>query len=201
MASDSQQPGSQQPERGERPGLSPDAGFHQRGGHSPELDPDAESELWRGRTSWKYFTDLILLAGGWSLVATVVWFRASPETSAAIGWVGFCVSALGWSYVLGRILFAMLNYRYRLTTQRLFIEKGILGSTIDQTELIRVDDLRIHKSFLNRVMGLGTVEIFSTDASDRRVLILGIENPEELADSVRERMRRLRQRSLFVESL
>ena len=201
MASDSQQPGSPQPERGERPGLSPDAALRQRGGHSPELDPDAEEDLWQGRTSWKHFTDLILVAGGWSLAAAFVWFQASPKTSAAIGWVAFGVSALGWFYVLGRILFAMLNYRYRLTTQRIFIEKGILGRTIDQTELIRVDDLRIHKSFLNRVMGLGTVEIFSTDASDRRVLILGIENPEELADSVRERMRRLRQRSLFVESL
>ena len=197
MAQDSQQPGSQQPQGGERPGLSPDAAWRQRGGNSPELDPDAEDELWRGRTSWKHFTDLILVAGGWSLVAAFVWFKAS----AAIGWVAFSVSALGWSYVLGRILYAMLNYRYRLTTQRLFIEKGILGSTIDQTELIRVDDLRIYKSLLNRVMGLGTIEIFSTDASDRRVLILGIENPDELADAVRERMRRLRQRSLFVESL
>lgn len=201
MAQESRQPESKPSEEVERPGLSPDAAWRQRGGHSPELDPVAEDELWQGRTSWKHFTDLILVAGGWSLVAAFVWLKASPETSAAIGWVAFTVSALGWSYVLGRILFAMLNYRYRLTTQRLFIEKGIFGRTIDQTELIRVDDLRIYKSFLNRVMGLGTIEIFSTDTSDRKVLILGIENPDELADSVRERMRRLRQRSLFVESL
>jgi len=197
MAQDIRQPESKQREGGERQRLSPDAVWRQRAGHSAELDPDAEDELWQGRTSWKHFTDLILVAGGWSLVAAFVWFKAS----AAIGWVAVGVSVVGWAYVLGRILFAMLNYRYRLTTQRLFIEKGILSSTIDQTELIRVDDLRIYKSFLNRVMGLGTIEIFSTDASDRRVLILGIENPDELADSVRERMRRLRQRSLFVESL
>ena len=197
MAQDVRPPGAKQPERDERQGLSPDAAWRQRAGHSAELDPDAEDELWQGRTSWKHFTDLILVAGGWSLVAAFVWFKSSE----AIRWVAVGVSVMGWAYVLGRILFAMLNYRYRLTTQRLFIEKGILSSTIDQTELIRVDDLRIHKSFLNRVMGLGTIEIFSTDASDRRVLILGIENPDELADSVRERMRRLRQRSLYVESL
>ena len=83
----------------------------------------------------------------------------------------------------------------------MFIGRGILSRTIDQAELIRIDDVRIHKSLLNRMTGVGSVELFSTDASDRQVTIWGVQKPEELAESIRDQMRRLRQRSLFVESL
>ena len=60
---------------------------------------------------------------------------------------------------------------------------------------------RIHKSFLDRVLGLGSVAIVSTDASDREVVLEGIPKPEEVAEAIRTRMRTLRRKSLFIENL
>jgi hypothetical protein len=72
---------------------------------------------------------------------------------------------------------------------------------VDQTELIRVDDVRIHKTLLDRIFGLGTIAILSTDATDREVVIAGVADPDQVAEALRRNMRTLRQKSLFVEHL
>ncbi len=166
-------------------------------GRQADQDSEPEADLWQGRSSWKFYADLIVVAAGWTVIAVIVWFT----TPRWLGWTVLIMALLGWVYVAGRVALGMLNHHYRLTTQRLFIERGILSRTIDQAGLIRIDDVRIHKTLLNRMTGVGSVELFSTDASDRQVTLWGVEKPDELADSIRDRMRRLRQRSLFVESL
>ena len=95
----------------------------------------------------------------------------------------------------------IISRRYRLTSQRLFIERGILNQTIDQTELIRVDDVRLEKTLIDRVFGLGTVSLLSTDVTDRLVVIEGIDNADRVAEAVRTNMRTQRGKALFVENL
>jgi uncharacterized membrane protein YdbT with pleckstrin-like domain len=99
------------------------------------------------------------------------------------------------------MLWVMLSTRYRLTNQRIFIDRGILSQAIDQTELIRVDDVRVFKSFVDRVMGLGTVELLTTDSTEKKVIIEGIGEPDRVAETVRTHMKRLRKKAMFVESL
>jgi len=100
-----------------------------------------------------------------------------------------------------RVAWRILQKGYRLTSERLFIEIGVLSRTVDQTELVRVDDVRVHQSLMDRVFGLGSVEVVSTDATDRNVMIEGIADPDRVAEMVRENMRSLRRKSLFVENL
>ncbi len=158
-----------------------------------------ERPLWTGRTAWRHYIGRILI---W-LIASIVW--------SVVCWMGFTQTPALWLAAtglvvllllfLGPVAFAILGHRYRLTTERLIIEKGILSQTIDQTELIRVDDVRIHKTLMNRLLRLGTVAVISTDVSDRETEIPGIAQPEVLADSIRSRMRALRKKSLYVEQI
>jgi len=164
-----------------------------------------ETELWSGRTSWKHY------AGRMSL-----WVVANILFAALIGWIASVQKWSGLAWVIALVLacvvvsalifivpifFRIISRRYRLTSQRLFIERGILSQTIDQTELIRVDDVRLEKTLLDRVFGVGTVSLLSTDVSDRLVVIEGIANAEKVAESVRTNMRTLRGKALFVENL
>jgi len=55
--------------------------------------------------------------------------------------------------------------RYRLTSQRIIMESGLLGKRIDEIELFRVKDTRLHQSLVQRIVGLGDIEIISTDVS------------------------------------
>jgi membrane protein YdbS with pleckstrin-like domain len=184
-------PGQAQP-------LAPTGGL---GKQAAENTP--ETDLWTGRTHWKYFASLLVRAGLiYIVVAVALWQAASRQVFAQPGtawWIALAVAAVIAVYAMGRIGLTILNERYRLTTQRLFIERGILSQTVDQVELVRVDDVRISKSFLNRIFGVGTVSVMTTDASDRSIRITGVLGPESVAESIRTHVRAVRQRSLYVE--
>ncbi len=172
---------------------------------SPAQPPAPETELWTGRTSWKHYAGRVslwvvanvLFAAliGW-LASAKKWFELSGVIYTVLG--GVLVSAL---IFIIPVFLRIISRRYRLTSQRLFIERGILSQTIDQTELIRVDDVRVEKTFIDRVFGVGTVSLLSTDVSDRLVVIEGIDNAERVAEAVRTNMRTQRGKALFVENI
>lgn len=163
-----------------------------------------ETELWTGRTSWKHYAGRVSL-----------WVIANVLFAALIGWLASaqkwelpvvlwtvlaCVFVSGLIFVIP-VFLRIISRRYRLTSQRLFIERGILSQSIDQTELIRVDDVRLEKTLIDRVFGLGTVSLLSTDVTDRLVVIEGIDNADRVAEAVRTNMRTQRGKALFVENI
>ena len=168
-------------------------------------DGGTEANLWAGRTHWKYFTGRLAL---W-MVANIAVGIAIAKISSHVDWLTSARATLAIAGLVfvsglivgGGILFRILSARYRLTDERLFIHRGILSQTADQLELIRVDDVRTHKTFLGRLLGIGTVIILTTDATDREVRIEGIRTPDTVAENVRSCMRKLRRKSLFVETL
>jgi uncharacterized membrane protein YdbT with pleckstrin-like domain len=170
--------------------------------HAPE--EGVERPLWTGRTSWKHYIGRLTLWVLGNIAAAVGLGMASgkwPSLSGYRGWIMVGVVAVSALFFLLPMVLHIWGHRYRLTTERLIIERGILSQTIDQTELIRVDDVRLHKSLINRIMGLGSVAIVSTDATDREIVIPGVADPEKVAEVIRNRMRSMRKKSLFVENL
>lgn len=176
------------------------------GGDVAAVEPETEADVWRGRTSWKHYISRVIL---W-LAANIIFAMAVIWSSSHFEWLtfsrGFAIvtaafALSGLEMVIRRVWLKVIDHRYRLTTQRLFIERGIFSRTIDQTELIRVDDVRLYKSFMDRLVGLGSVAIISTDATDREIVIEGITDPDEVAESIRTRMRIMRRKSLFLEQL
>jgi uncharacterized membrane protein YdbT with pleckstrin-like domain len=83
----------------------------------------------------------------------------------------------------------MLACRYRLTTQRLSVDRGILTRVAEPTELIRVDEVRVRQTLTDQILGWGSVEILSTDLSDRRMVIQGVRNLTAIAEHMRMHMR------------
>lgn len=185
------------------------------GDHPPDLAPDVErdrpsvdaveSEVWAGRTSWKHFAPRLTL---WVAVNGVVAFvaswgvaRSEAFTRTHLFWFVAAAVVLSGIPVMGGIALRVLGCRYRLTSQRLFIARGIISQTLDQTELVRVDDVRIYKSLVDRLLGLGTVAIVSTDATDKEITMEGIAGSDQVAEAIRARMRAMRKKSLYVENI
>ena len=174
------------------------------GGDGAPLDPAKEETLWTGRTHWKHFFGLVAI--GFIIVVICIVLVAKIGSSAeTTGLTMFYIDAIIAVAVIvcvgGWMLLRILSNRYRLTQQRLFIERGILSQTIDQTELIRVDDIRVTKKIVDRIFGLGSIEVISTDASDSSLIIEGVKGADEVAERIRNCMRTLRSQSLFVERL
>jgi len=173
-------------------------------GPAPAEEPAAELSLWTGRTNWKHFLPGMVLSALALAVLTWLLLKITVETEGGRQ-IRNWVLALLWVVValaiLGRMLVAIFGCKYRVTTQRLFIHKGILSQTIDQTELVRVDDVRLHKTVLDRMCGLGTVEVMTTDTSNPNVRLVGIAAPEWVGEQIRANMKNMRKRAVFVENV
>lgn len=174
-------------------------------GDGAALDPEMEEEVWSGRTDIRHFAARIALwwIGIVVFGGLVAWGSSRWEWLTGWGafWTILAGGAVSGALVLGGVVLKIFGTRYRLTNQRLFIERGIIRQTIDQSELIRVDDVRLYKSFVDRIFGLGSVAVMSTDISDAEIRIEGVSDPENIAESIRLRMRTMRRKSLFVENL
>lgn len=172
---------------------------------NPERGGAAEAEIWQGRTRVAHFAGRFLVFGLVCTVAVVGIVQAANRTDW-LDWKSAILAILAMTFVaaiviLGTVVVRVLGTRYRITSQRIFIHRGLLSQTIDQTELIRVDDVRIYKTVVDRLFGLGTVGIVSSDFSDGELRIDGVAKPEEVAEAVRSSARTLRQRAMYVESI
>lgn len=98
---------------------------------------------------------------------------------------------------LGLILFLVkyleLRYtRFRLTDQRLVITTGVLSRTTKNLELYRVKDLRLNRSFWQRMVSIGTVALVTSDVSMRNFNLDGIPDPEPLFEEMRRMVEAIR---------
>lgn len=74
--------------------------------------------------------------------------------------------------------------RYMLTENRLFVEKGFLNSVLDEENLYRVRDVRVSRSLGQKLFGLGTVTVFSSDTSSGQTKLESIKHPLEVKEEL-----------------
>jgi len=75
---------------------------------------------------------------------------------------------------------------YRITTQRIKFERGILSKVQESLELFRIDHFELRKPLGSRLLGQSSLHLFSSDAELENFLIYGVPQLEELADELRE---------------
>lgn len=76
--------------------------------------------------------------------------------------------------------------RYRLTAKKLILKKGFFTITEDEILLYRVLDLRLIRTFGQRLFGLGTVVLLSGDATSPEFRIVNIKRSERVRDQISE---------------
>ncbi len=86
---------------------------------------------------------------------------------------------------------------YRITTQRIKLERGILSKVQESLELFRIDHFELRKPLGSRLLGQSYLHVFSTDAELENFGIYGVPQLEALADELREcQLRERTRRSL-----
>lgn len=76
-------------------------------------------------------------------------------------------------------------YCYTLTSTRLIIISGILGRRVDEIELFRIVNSISQQSPIERMAGLGSIRIDSTDKTGV-VYMRKIQHPHQVRDTLRE---------------
>ena len=156
-----------------------------------------EEKLWRGSYSPKAMVGFWILDGliGIACVAAAVMF---PQ----YWWAALAVMLAFSAYLALQLGYRRLSVSYRLTSQRLLHQHGLLSRTTDRIEVIDMDDVTCVQGPIERMLGVGSIRISSSDRSHPELWLRGIEDAQHVAlliDDAR-RAERLR-RGLHIESI
>jgi len=72
--------------------------------------------------------------------------------------------------------------RYRLSDDRIFRETGLLNLKEEEVLLYRVRDLELKRSLFQRIFGVGTVCVHSSDKTTPHLDLLNIKKPREVKE-------------------
>jgi uncharacterized membrane protein YdbT with pleckstrin-like domain len=102
-------------------------------------------------------------------------------------WVILACVVIGLLLLVAPIVWAR-TIRYRVSNYRIDYERGLFSKTIDTTELWHVDDIQFHQSLIERILGVGTITIFSGDQTSPKLPLRGVPRPREIFDALKARV-------------
>jgi uncharacterized membrane protein YdbT with pleckstrin-like domain len=115
----------------------------------------------------------------------VVW-TGNPSQWRNFWWYLSCLLLLPIPFAIWKWL-ETKNTVYTLTDQRLKFTRGVLTKVTEDLELYRVRDTKFEQNVWERMLGLGEIQLFTTDETTTVVSLPYIRD----AEAVREKMRGL----------
>ena len=70
--------------------------------------------------------------------------------------------------------------KYSLSDDRLFMEKGLFTTTLDEVQLYRVRDVRVVRTLGQKIFGVGTLTLYTADQSNPTVELVNIKYPDKV---------------------
>lgn len=146
---------------------------------NPSYNPNASDEvLLEVRPSLAAMANLFIL-GIIFIAAGVVGEYMLPEpynTWVMMGVIGLVVLWLGINVIILKCT------SYRISHDRIEYERGVLNRCMDNLDMFRVTDVRLHRTLLDRLWGIGTVEVLSSDETHPTLWLAKIRDPRNAYD-------------------
>ena len=76
--------------------------------------------------------------------------------------------------------------RYEVTSDRIEWARGIFSRKIDNLDMFRVIDLKLHRSMLDCILGIGAVTLVTKDATDPEFEFEKVRRPRKLYDILKK---------------
>jgi hypothetical protein len=92
------------------------------------------------------------------------------------------------------------NTHYKVTTQRIIVERGVLSRSLEEIDMRSVDDTEFRQSFLERIFKIGEIWIVSTDKVAPKMVLHGVPDPRSTRELIRSTAYEASQRQLFTRS-
>jgi uncharacterized membrane protein YdbT with pleckstrin-like domain len=142
-----------------------------------DLHP-GEQVVFEGHPSWRALLSFYI--GG--VVGAVV-----------IGVVAGLIGGWFLGVVVGVVLLALLivvglvkrmSTTYLVSTQRLYIRRGVLSKRVQQTRIDRVQNVNTAQSLRDRMLRVGTVDFDTAGSDDSEFRFVGIADPAQVVRAV-----------------
>lgn len=88
--------------------------------------------------------------------------------------------------------------KYSLTKERLFIETGFLNSVENEVRLYRILDVQMTRTLGQKMFGLGSINVHSSDASQKDFTIKNIKKPKYVKELLSELVEKQRDEKRVV---
>jgi membrane protein YdbS with pleckstrin-like domain len=152
---------------------------------------ETEKDLFSGHPAVIYsvgqfvpFLVVIALAIGIGYAVQSYAVQSKARDGAMLYTVLGCLVACGiialYFYVKSR------KIHYKITTQRIKLEWGLLSKVQESLELFRIDHFEFHRPLGMRLLGQSSLRLFSSDAELEKFYIYGVPNLEAIAETLRE---------------
>ncbi len=101
-----------------------------------------------------------------------VLFEGHPAVVRGVGALLLAIVTLGLALVV--LWVRSRSVRYRLTTQRVVFETGLLSKRMDQIDIYRINDYVVERPFSQRLLGTGNLVLEAMDRSTPTMRVDGI---------------------------
>lgn len=156
-------------------------------------DEVPEETLWEGGYSAADMYGWWVICGIVTIIAIVAGVFLSAFGPIVWAIAGGAV-LLCWLYGLCVLAARKLGVSYKLTTQRFIHKHGILTRITDRIEVIDINDVTYRQGLFERMFGVGTVTMISSDKSHPTLILRGITPVAEVADKIDDVRRKERRR-------
>lgn len=163
---------------------------------APPAEPDQEVDIWWGaystRTMLPTFLLSILLSVNIGLLTGWLWDEelAHPQ----LMWhLAVLLIALVWVFPLLLCGYRAVTYTYRLTTHRLFRDRGLHCPADGEVPLDRVRRVGVGFTSLERLVGVGQVWV-EYDGGTAPLVLNGVYDPQPVADLIQAQAAKARGR-------
>ena len=176
------------------------AGEAPRPAAAPAADADPGKVLWSGCYSpkamlgWWILEAVIVVAA----IAAAILIPFPPFTWIIAG--AIVVISLVW--LLGTMLIRQLSLSYELTNEQFIHREGLLKRVTNRIKTIDIDDVTHEQTLFERMVGIGSILVISSDKTHPRLTLRGIDDVQRIADLIDSTAQGQREkRSAYVEHI
>jgi uncharacterized membrane protein YdbT with pleckstrin-like domain len=121
---------------------------------------------------------------------TTLW-EGRPSQWTNFPWFLACLLMLPIPFAIYHYLRVQAT-RWRLTNHRLRLSTGILNKHLDDLELYRIKDITLSQPLIQRLVGLGSINLVTSDASTPLLTLAAIPDSLAVMDQIRHEVDRVR---------
>ena len=168
----------------------------------PQAPSGKEETLWHGTPSWLLLLGKIIRAILVAIVLPLIYYFGHDFLApyAKIVWAVIAIAIL-WQIVEVFVAFVRIKTTiYKITTQRVVLERGITTKVVEDIDLRYIDDTQFNQSLIQRMLGIGSVTIISSDKVAPTYVLRGIPDPRGIRELIRANAYQVSQRQLFTRA-
>lgn len=116
-------------------------------------------------------------------------YEGSPSQLVNLGTIILCVIFCWLIIPIIFLIVIILKTKFTkttITTKEIISEYGVLSKTTDELLLKRITDVRLSQPFWQRIFGLSTISVSTTDVSSGVLNIKGVPNGQQIWKQLRE---------------